>query len=70
TERESCVYLRWQTPVGRIRRSRRIRHEIRRTGSTHMPDAQAYRAYREGKLRLFALADTCRPDKALAPHPA
>ncbi|RXB07992.1 prepilin peptidase A domain protein, partial [Escherichia coli] len=20
TERESCVYLRWQTPVGRIRR--------------------------------------------------
>ncbi|TZA28599.1 hypothetical protein E0K94_21880, partial [Escherichia coli] len=31
-------------PVCRIRRSRRIRHEIRRTGSTHMPDAQAYRA--------------------------
>ncbi|MDF8945692.1 hypothetical protein OU521_18425, partial [Escherichia coli] len=42
---------------------RRIRHDIRRTGSTHMPDAPAYRAYRQGKSRLFSLADTRRPDK-------
>ncbi|WP_204107769.1 hypothetical protein, partial [Escherichia coli] len=47
-----------------IRRSRRIRHEIRRTGLTHLPDAPAYRAYRRGKPRLFALADTRRTDKA------
>ncbi|WP_212569551.1 hypothetical protein, partial [Escherichia coli] len=45
-------------------RSRRIRHEIRRTGLTHLPDAPAYRAYRRGKPRLFALADTRRTDKA------
>ncbi|WP_225385761.1 hypothetical protein, partial [Escherichia coli] len=44
--------------------SRRIRHEIRRTGLTHLPDAPAYRAYRRGKPRLFALADTRRTDKA------
>ncbi|MDD9751036.1 hypothetical protein, partial [Escherichia albertii] len=42
----------------------------RRTGSTRLPDAPAYRAYRQGKPRLFALADICRPDKAFTPHPA
>ncbi len=43
----------------RIRRSRRIRHDIRRIGSTHMPDASVYRARRKATWHTPA-----------GPHPA
>ncbi|MEI2495711.1 hypothetical protein VVG15_19990, partial [Acinetobacter baumannii] len=42
-----CNILNLEEFVGRIRRSRRIRHEIRRIGLTHLPDAPSYRAWRK-----------------------